>query len=227
MMKAPFRLRSGSGGLWTLDRDIARLAEELVPIDVAGLAVSIVGDMVALAPIDHELRLDRVAEHVRARLAPHGAPTGKAAGCFHMPLTAPLPEGRRDSLAHRIARDYDALKLFAPVRISDLALLWAPAGCVQMRVLERYPLTGEARCPFQPPAACPAYGPDVLTASRHRYAPLPTCRFRRRRDHAMRGAAHEAARSATSPDIGPRASRSGLVQDRLEWRVFWLPVAVP
>lgn len=155
VLRAPFRLVR-AWKIWSLQRALALLADELEEVEVPALDVAVVDGRVALVTRVPSARLDRLARRVREATAPFESPPrrelapadpgrdgveARTADRFHMPLTDRLTPDCAALLAGRI-RPMLAEVLDAPRQLGDVALVADPGDGRRARVVEHYPLAG-------------------------------------------------------------------------------------
>ncbi len=165
-LKPPFRLADGAD-VAGLQADIAALAAETPPVEIAGLKLSRIGRFLALVPVGEAAGLARLAFACVTRLDRYRRPPSveelerrRATGLtqrqdalllkwgypyvaeefrFHLTLTGPLDDGRSDGLQAAAARLLPDLP--RPFPISSIALAGEGTDG-RFREIHRYTLTG-------------------------------------------------------------------------------------
>ena len=167
-LKAPFRLAAGTDERALADA-LERFCRTCSPAPVGKLALRVLSDFLALAPMERgaaaELaadcerafdafrapstaaeiarrRPDRLTASERANLERWGYPFVMEDYRFHLTLTGPLDEAGRARFGTAIARA--ALPAIAePVEIADICLCGQPTPDTEFRVLRRFALGNE------------------------------------------------------------------------------------
>lgn len=166
-LKAPFALAEGMTEDDVL-RHAAAVASKQAPVAVGHLAVTAIGNFLALRPAGDMIPIDRLAGHCVVALDPLRAPLTAADRArrlaaplsarqiahldkwgyphvfeefrFHMTLTGPLPEGDRAAASVALRELYAALD--EPVIVDAITVMCQPARGARFIVLERIPLQG-------------------------------------------------------------------------------------
>lgn len=184
VLKAPFRL-THRWKIWSLQRSLTLLADDLEEVTVPALKVAVVDGRVALVPKVRSAELDLLALRVREATAPFERPQERRAGSatddrhaaarsgvevrsadsFHMPLTDRLSVPSACQIAVRIRPMLTGV-LGGSHALGDFALVTDPGSGRRARVAEQYPLSDQT-------GATGAAGNDAFACRGPRvYAPL-------------------------------------------------------